>query len=58
MPQHDVPAHLVHILPFQDANLFSGMTPAHHLLYDESVTSHLVSSWSPNPVDYASPSML
>ena len=34
------------------------MVPAHHLLYDRCVTGHLMSSWSPHPFDYASPSML
>ena len=38
-------AHLVHVLLLQDVNLFGGVTPACHLLYDESATSHLMNSW-------------
>ena len=41
----NVPAHLVHVLPLQDMNLFGGITPAYHLLYDESVTSRLANGW-------------
>ena len=38
-------AHLVHVLLLQDMNPFGGITPACHLLYDKSVTSHLMNSW-------------
>ena len=40
-----VSAHLVCILLLQDMNLFGGVTPAYHLLYDESATGHLMNSW-------------
>ena len=40
-----VSAHLVWILLLQDMNLFGGITPACHLLYDKSVTSHIVNGW-------------
>ena len=38
-------AHLVCIILLQDVNLFGGVTPAHHLLYDKSATGHLANSW-------------
>ena len=38
-------AHLVCILLLQDVNLFGGVTLAHHLLYDESATGHLMNGW-------------
>ena len=40
-----VSAHLVRVLLLQDVNLFGGVTLAHHLLYDESVTGHLMNGW-------------
>ena len=42
----------------EDTNLFSGITLAHHLFYDESATGRLASSWSLHIIYYASPSML
>ena len=38
-------AHLVCVLLLQDVNLFGGLTPACHLLYDKSATGCLTNGW-------------